>query len=114
MGDGMGHKTKAQRRAEAAERNTAWSGLSDAEKLATLDERPGQSARQSGGVVVMGRDGQGPAAANIKGEHVPCEQTAPHVGWAHSNREHEMIWHGVGESTASARWRPGTVRGSSS
>ncbi len=40
------------------------------------------------------------AAANIKGEHVPCDLTPPHTGWGHSNRNHELIWIGADEHEA--------------
>ena len=32
------------------------------------------------------------AALNIKGEHFACDLTAPHDGWAHSNKTAEAIW----------------------
>lgn len=34
------------------------------------------------------------AAANIAGKHIPCDERADHVGWAHGNREHRIIWDG--------------------
>jgi hypothetical protein len=40
------------------------------------------------------------AAANQRGGHIPCDLDAEHGGWAHSNREHELIWAGpVGQDT---------------
>lgn len=41
------------------------------------------------------------AALNIKGEHFPCDQEAPHTGWAHGNRGAGAIWCSDGEARAS-------------
>jgi len=36
--------------------------------------------------------GQCTAAANQRGEHIPCDLAADHNGWAHSNTTHQLIW----------------------
>jgi hypothetical protein len=41
------------------------------------------------------------AALNIKGEAFPCDQEAPHPGWAHGNKEAGAIWCSDGEAK---RW----------
>lgn len=43
-------------------------------------------------MVAQAEKSQCPAAAVIAGAHVPCEEPAPHDGWAHRNSEHEIIW----------------------
>lgn len=46
--------------------------------------------------------GQCAAAANLRGGHIRCDLAVDHSGWAHSNREHELIWDGPpGELTPS-------------
>ena len=51
------------------------------------------------------------AVANIKGEHVPCDwptdEHGRHDGWAHSNREHQIIWcgdEGPSDRTSNEAW----------
>lgn len=33
--------------------------------------------------------------ANLKGEDIPCQLATDHMGWAHQNLDHEMLWQGA-------------------
>ena len=37
---------------------------------------------------------QCPAAVNLAGEHIACDEVSGHAGWPHGNAEHKMIWDG--------------------